>query len=207
MSLGARSRQRLRDRSHRQIAPPRTKSGSRSSGAATVTPPGPHGLRASRNRARCPVAGRPASACAPARVTGATRRSSPQRYSRAEVQTSRIVGIVEGQRAHQRQALHVRLPGQRVGVRHQAVAQLEKSPADRLDRPSPYAHGRCRARSGRGAEDRSRRRRTGTSGRKARPLRRDRVEAADIGTPERHARQTDIEAEADLRLERRPRCC
>ncbi len=57
---------------------------------------------------------------------------APEELARP-VQRLRIVGIVEDERPHQRQALHVCLPGKRVGVRHQAVAEPEIVPADRLD--------------------------------------------------------------------------
>ena len=115
----------------------------------------------------------------------------------------RIVRVVQHERTHQRQSQRVRLPGQRVRVWQQPVAQLREAPADCLHlgtvsprhvlAPDPAVRAKDRAE---GAElEPARVQLTG--------LRHRMKEAAHVGPPVRHARQPGAQSERDLRLQRR----
>ena len=169
---------------------------------------------------------------APFSTTGATRMSRPHRYSSPRATATRIVRIVQPQRADDRQAGVVRLADGAVEVRHQRDSAARDT-SGRSARPR-----RCAARSD---PDWPRRPCSSTisSGSsvagvpaprqaqlpraavraKQRTERAElkpadvelagellrRHEAADVGAPERNARQPGVDRDRHVRLQRLPR--
>ena len=186
-----------------RIAPARTKRGRRSSGAATVMPARPL-VPLARPEV---VPGARGEIDRPRRGALARHRSDQEIVTPevlvVELPRPRIVRVVQDERPHQGQTQGVRLPRQRVRVRQEAVAQLHVRAADRLDLGAVCPRDVLAPDPAVRAEDGAEGAHLEPARVELRRLRDGMEEAADVRAPVGDAGQAGVQAERDLRLQRR----